>query len=149
MTVARAAQAGGLLVGARSGRAVVVGIGVNVDLRRRRAAGGSGHVDPTRGRRCGPGSPRRRRARAPPPGYLLWQLASGDARRAGTAEAYAERCVTIGREVRALLPGGMVVEGVASSVDDDGRLVLRLPDGATRVVSAGDIEHLHGREAPA
>ena len=74
--------------------------------------------------------------------YLLWQLASGDARRAGTAEAYADRCLTLGRSVRALLPGGIVVEAVAESLDEAGRLVLRTPDGATRVVSAGDVEHL-------
>ena len=50
--------------------------------------------------------------------------------------------MTVGRTVRALLPGGEVVEGVAVSLDDDGRLVLRAVDGTTRLVSAGDVEHL-------
>jgi BirA family biotin operon repressor/biotin-[acetyl-CoA-carboxylase] ligase len=74
--------------------------------------------------------------------YLRWQLAGGDARRSGTEGAYVEHCLTIGREVRALLPGGSVVEGTAYAVDGTGRLVLRLGDGSTRTVSAGDIEHL-------
>jgi BirA family biotin operon repressor/biotin-[acetyl-CoA-carboxylase] ligase len=126
----------------RVGPAVVVGIGLNVDL----AADELPVARATSTRLEGADVSRellvvdvldhlRRR-------YLHWQLASGDARRAGTAEAYAERCVTLGRRVRALLPGGAVVEGMATAVDDDGRLVLRLRDGASRVVSAGDLEHL-------
>ena len=132
---------GGLLV-ERVGPAVVVGIGLNVDL----TADELPVPRATSTRLEGADVSRellvvdvldhlRRR-------YLLWQLASGDARRAGIAQAYAERCVTLGRDVRALLPGGTVVEGVASALDDDGRLVLRPADGATRVVSAGDVEHL-------
>jgi BirA family biotin operon repressor/biotin-[acetyl-CoA-carboxylase] ligase len=132
---------GGLLV-ERVGPAVVVGIGLNVDL----TADELPVPRATSTRLEGADVSRellvvdvldhlRRR-------YLLWQLASGDARRAGIAEAYAERCVTLGRGVRALLPGDTVVEGVASALDDDGRLVLRLGDGTTRVMSAGDVEHL-------
>jgi BirA family transcriptional regulator, biotin operon repressor / biotin---[acetyl-CoA-carboxylase] ligase len=132
---------GGLLV-ERVGGAVVVGIGLNVDL----TAEELPVARATSTRLEGVMVSRevlvvdvldhlRRR-------YLTWQLASGDARRAGTAEAYVERCLTLGRTVRALLPGGVVVEGVATGIDDDGRLVLSLGDGSTRVVSAGDVEHL-------
>jgi BirA family biotin operon repressor/biotin-[acetyl-CoA-carboxylase] ligase len=132
---------GGLLA-ERVGAAVVVGIGLNVDL----DADELPVPRATSTRLEGATVSRevlvvdvldhlRRR-------YLHWQLASGDARRAGTLEAYTERCLTLGRTVRALLPGGVVVEAVAESVDDHGRLVLRTPDGATRVVSAGDVEHL-------
>ena len=139
---------GGLLV-ERVGSAVVVGLGLNVDLGADELPVGRATstrlegVEASRELLVVAVLEHLRR------GYLLWQLAAGDARRAGTAEAYAERCVTVGREVRALLPGGTVVEGTASSVDDDGRLVLRLADGSARVVSAGDIEHLRGGEAPA
>ena len=132
---------GGLLV-ERVGGAVVVGIGLNVDL----DADELPVPRATSTRLEGATVSRellvvdvldhlRRR-------YLHWQLASGDARRAGTAEVYAARCLTLGRSVRALLPGGVVVEAVAESLDDAGRLVLRTPDGSTRVVSAGDVEHL-------
>jgi BirA family biotin operon repressor/biotin-[acetyl-CoA-carboxylase] ligase len=132
---------GGLLV-ERVGAAVVVGIGLNVDLTAdelpvpRATSTRLEGVDVGRELLVVDVLDHLRRR------YLHWQLASGDARRAGTAEAYAERCLTLGREVRALLPGGAVAEGRASAIDDDGRLVLRLADGSTRAVSAGDVEHL-------
>ncbi|GAB2671291.1 biotin--[acetyl-CoA-carboxylase] ligase [Nocardia goodfellowii] len=51
--------------------------------------------------------------------------------------AYRERCATIGAEVRAELPGGEVLTGVAGGVDDHGRLMI-----GDRAVSAGDVTHL-------
>lgn len=51
---------------------------------------------------------------------------------------YRRRCVTIGRDVRALLPGGDVIEGTAVDVDASGALVF--DDG--RVVSSADVVHL-------
>lgn len=74
--------------------------------------------------------------------YAGWQGATGDAARSGLAAAYAERCLTLGRDVRAQLPGHRVVEGTAVDIDDQGRLVLRLGDGTAFPVSAGDVEHL-------
>jgi BirA family biotin operon repressor/biotin-[acetyl-CoA-carboxylase] ligase len=55
--------------------------------------------------------------------------------------SYRERCVTLGRRVRAELPGGTAVEGVAVRVDDTGALVLRT-DGVERTVNAGDVVHV-------
>ena len=49
---------------------------------------------------------------------------------------YRDRCSTLGRPVRAELPGE-TVEGVAREVDDEGRLVV---DG--RKITAGDVVHL-------
>jgi BirA family biotin operon repressor/biotin-[acetyl-CoA-carboxylase] ligase len=66
---------------------------------------------------------------------VLRQLSAVLADPSGPA-AYRELCSTIGRRVRIELPGG-AVEGVAESVDDDGRLVL---DG--RAYGAGDVVHL-------
>ncbi|WP_408637755.1 biotin--[acetyl-CoA-carboxylase] ligase [Nocardia bovistercoris] len=51
--------------------------------------------------------------------------------------AYRERCATLGAEVRAELPGGEVLTGVASDVDEHGRLVI-----GDRALSAGDVTHL-------
>jgi BirA family biotin operon repressor/biotin-[acetyl-CoA-carboxylase] ligase len=51
--------------------------------------------------------------------------------------AYRERCSTVGRSVRVELPAGTAVEGVAETVDDDGRLVV---DGTP--YAAGDVVHL-------
>jgi BirA family biotin operon repressor/biotin-[acetyl-CoA-carboxylase] ligase len=56
--------------------------------------------------------------------------------------AYREACTTIGRRVAVALPDGRSVEGVATTVDADGRLVVREDDGADRAWSAGDVVHL-------
>lgn len=56
------------------------------------------------------------------------------------AAAYRDRCATIGLDVRAELPGGKVVTGVATGIDDTGRLLI----GDT-AVSAGDVSHLRGQ----
>ena len=55
--------------------------------------------------------------------------------------AYRERCVTLGRRVRADLPGGQSLEGTAVRVSDDGSLVVAA-DGGERVISAGDVVHV-------
>ncbi|MFH5229419.1 biotin--[acetyl-CoA-carboxylase] ligase [Antrihabitans spumae] len=57
------------------------------------------------------------------------------------ADAYRERCATIGAQVRAELPGGDRIEGTATDVDANGRLII---DG--RAVSAGDVTHLRPLE---
>ena len=54
---------------------------------------------------------------------------------------YLRWCATIGREVRAELPGGAVLTGTATDVDDAGRLVLRTPAGLVPV-GAGDVVHV-------
>jgi BirA family biotin operon repressor/biotin-[acetyl-CoA-carboxylase] ligase len=132
---------GGILV-ERVERALVVGIGVNVDLRAVEVPVARATSTFLEGVHVG-------RERlvvdvlvALRRHYLRWQLASGDARRSGLADAYTGRCITLGREVRALLPGDRVEEGRAYALDDEGRLLLRRPDGGTHPVSAGDIEHL-------
>jgi BirA family biotin operon repressor/biotin-[acetyl-CoA-carboxylase] ligase len=68
-----------------------------------------------------------------------WQAAGGaDAELIGQ---YRARSVTIGSQVRAILPGGRDVVGVARSIDEQGR--LHIDSGGDEVaVSAGDIEHL-------
>lgn len=59
------------------------------------------------------------------------------------AGAYRSRCSTIGRRVRAVLPGDTELHGDAVDIDDYGRIVIR-PDGDGEPVSiaAGDITHL-------
>lgn len=74
--------------------------------------------------------------------YLRWLDADGDAVACGVADAVRESCLTLGRPVRVGLPGGSSVTGTADGLDDAGRLLLLLPSGGTRVVAAGDVEHL-------
>ncbi|WP_280432855.1 biotin--[acetyl-CoA-carboxylase] ligase [Nocardia brasiliensis] len=56
---------------------------------------------------------------------------------ADLAAAYRERCATLGKQVRAELPGGQTLTGVATDIDDAGRLLI-----GDRPVSAGDVTHL-------
>jgi BirA family biotin operon repressor/biotin-[acetyl-CoA-carboxylase] ligase len=51
-------------------------------------------------------------------------------------DRYRRRCTTLARRVRVMLPGG-ALDGLATDVDDSGRLVV---DG--RPIAAGDVVHL-------
>lgn len=62
--------------------------------------------------------------------------------RAGWPAAVGAVCATIGEQVRALLPGGGVLEGEAIGLAPSGGLLLRDQHGGRHVVLAGDIEHL-------
>jgi BirA family biotin operon repressor/biotin-[acetyl-CoA-carboxylase] ligase len=67
--------------------------------------------------------------------YTRW-LAGDDLR----AE-YAARCSSVGRLVRVQLTASEFVEGEATGVDDDGRLLVTVA-GHPRAFSAGDVVHL-------
>ena len=54
---------------------------------------------------------------------------------------YLRWCVTIGREVRVELPGGALLTGTATDVDEAGRLAVRTGPGST-LVGAGDVVHV-------
>jgi BirA family biotin operon repressor/biotin-[acetyl-CoA-carboxylase] ligase len=69
-----------------------------------------------------------------------------DWRQAGTGSSklivdYRARSATIGSPVRATLPGGGCIVGLARDVDDQGRLVIDV-DGQPVAISAGDVVHL-------
>lgn len=72
-----------------------------------------------------------------------WRAAGGaDAQ---LAADYRARSLTLGSRVRAELPGGQVILGIARDIDDQGRLCLETWEGdvsRTVVVSAGDVVHL-------
>lgn len=50
--------------------------------------------------------------------------------------------LTIGEPVRAHLPGGQVLDGVAHRFAEDGSLVIETEDGQLTALSAGDVVHL-------
>lgn len=54
---------------------------------------------------------------------------------------YLEACVTLGLTVRAELPAGRELTGVAAGVDDSGRLLVDPGTGAV-AIAAGDVVHL-------
>src|SRR5271157_4709970 len=74
--------------------------------------------------------------------YQAWCRAAGDPERCGLRTAYTQLSGTIGRRVRAELPGGQVLSGPAVGVDPDGRLLVRTSSGTVVPVAAGDVVHL-------
>jgi BirA family biotin operon repressor/biotin-[acetyl-CoA-carboxylase] ligase len=74
--------------------------------------------------------------------YTRWSDAGGDAQAAGLRDAYIRACVTLGREVRAELPGDRVVIGRASGVDRGGALLVTTADQVETPIGAGDVVHL-------
>ncbi|WLQ35910.1 biotin--[acetyl-CoA-carboxylase] ligase [Streptomyces castrisilvae] len=137
-------KTGGILA-ERAGDGVVIGIGLNVSLRADElpaptaaSLGLAGAVSTDRETLL------RGVLRSLEHWYGLWRDADGDAAASGLQEAYAAGCATLGRTVRAQLPGDRTLTGEAVAVDGDGRLVLSTGDGLREPVSAGDIVHLRG-----
>ncbi|MGW4237042.1 biotin--[acetyl-CoA-carboxylase] ligase [Streptomyces sp. NPDC004749] len=76
--------------------------------------------------------------------YERWREAAGDPAASRLQEAYVAGCATLGRTVRAQLPGDRELVGEAAAVDGDGRLVVRTADGTRHPVGAGDVVHVRG-----
>jgi BirA family biotin operon repressor/biotin-[acetyl-CoA-carboxylase] ligase len=75
--------------------------------------------------------------------YLAWRDANGDPEASGLRQRYTELSGTIGRHVRAELPGGQALSGPAVGVDADGRLLVGSSTGTGTVsVAAADVVHL-------
>lgn len=137
-------KAGGILA-ERAGDGVVIGIGLNVTLRAAELPA------PTAGSLALAGAVSTDREtllrgvlRSLEHWYGRWRQADGDAAAGGLQEAYAAGCATLGRTVRAQLPGDRTLTGEAVAIDGDGRLVLATDEGRREPLSAGDIVHLRG-----
>ncbi|MCI3932722.1 biotin--[acetyl-CoA-carboxylase] ligase [Streptomyces sp. AN091965] len=138
-------KAGGILAERAGATGVVVGIGINVTLRAAELpvphAGSlalAGAVSTDR-------DPLLRAVlRSLERWYGDWRAAGGDPAACGLQEAYAAGCATLGRAVRAELPGGRAVSGEAVAVDGDGRLVLATEAGVRQPIAAGDVVHVRG-----
>jgi BirA family biotin operon repressor/biotin-[acetyl-CoA-carboxylase] ligase len=136
-------KAGGILAERAGEDGVVVGVGINVTLREDElpvpAAGSlalAGAVSTDRDPLL------RGMLRALEDWYGRWRAAAGDPTVSGLQETYAAGCATLGRTVRAELPGDRSITGEAVAVDGDGRLVIATENGVQEPVGAGDIVHL-------
>ncbi|MFC7868528.1 biotin--[acetyl-CoA-carboxylase] ligase [Streptomyces murinus] len=135
-------KAGGILLERAGEDGVVIGFGLNVSLRAEElpvARAGSlllaGAVNTDR-------DPLLRAVlRSLEDWYGRWRAVLGDPAECGLQEAYAAGCATLGRTVRAELPGDRALTGEAVAVDGDGRLVIATAEGV-QPVGAGDIVHL-------
>ncbi|MCX4548630.1 biotin--[acetyl-CoA-carboxylase] ligase [Streptomyces sp. NBC_01387] len=135
-------KAGGILAERAGDDAVVVGMGLNVSLREDELP------VPTAGSLALAGAVSTDRdpllravLRSLEQWYGDWRAAGGDPRDSRLQEAYTAGCATLGRKVRAELPGDTELVGEAVAVDGDGRLVVAGEDGM-QAVGAGDIVHL-------
>ncbi|MGW1589565.1 biotin--[acetyl-CoA-carboxylase] ligase [Streptomyces sp. NPDC002386] len=136
-------KTGGILAERAGDDGVVIGVGINVSLRAQELpvpqAGSlalAGAVGTDR-------DPLLRGVlRSLEDWYGRWRSAGGDPAVSGLQETYAAGCATLGRTVRAELPGDRSVVGEAIAVDGDGRLVIATETGVREPVGAGDIVHL-------
>ncbi|MFG3287156.1 biotin--[acetyl-CoA-carboxylase] ligase [Streptomyces sp. NPDC048111] len=136
-------KAGGILAERAGADGVVVGIGLNVTLRADELpVPGAGSLALAGAVSTDRDTLLRAVLRSLEQWYGTWRGAGGDPAASGLQEAYAAGCATLGRAVRAELPGGQSVRGEAVALDGDGRLVLATAEGERRPVAAGDIVHL-------
>ncbi|MGC9535508.1 biotin--[acetyl-CoA-carboxylase] ligase [Streptomyces sp. UG1] len=136
-------KTGGILAERAGDAGVVIGVGINVTLRENELpvpqagslalAGAAGtDRDPLL----------RGVLRSLEDWYGRWRAAAGDPLVSGLQETYAAGCATLGKVVRAELPGDRAITGEAVAIDGDGRLVLATEEGVQEPVGAGDIVHL-------
>ena len=129
---------GGILA-ERVGGAVVVGFGLNVSAVAAELPGPAATSLAVEGAVCTDRDPVLRAVlRRLADRVTAWDTPGGDP---GLAREYADRCASLGRTVRAELPGRGVVTGVAEALDEAGRLGVRTATGL-EYVGAGDVVHL-------
>ncbi|GAB3357376.1 biotin--[acetyl-CoA-carboxylase] ligase [Modestobacter lapidis] len=73
--------------------------------------------------------------------YLRWVQVLGDPVSSGLAGDYLAWCSTVGSTVTVTMPDGSTLDGVAAAVDWDGRLVVHGPAGPVELAS-GDVTHV-------
>ncbi|MGW6531871.1 biotin--[acetyl-CoA-carboxylase] ligase [Streptomyces venezuelae] len=139
-------KAGGILAeraGSAAGGGIVVGVGLNVTLREDELPVPTAGSLALAGAKVTDRDPLLRAVlRSLEHWYVTWRDASGDPTSTRLQETYAAGCATLGRQVRAELPGDRSLEGEAVALDTDGRLILATEEGVQHPVSAADIIHL-------
>ncbi|MFI9764965.1 biotin--[acetyl-CoA-carboxylase] ligase [Streptomyces sp. NPDC051963] len=136
-------KAGGILAERAGAAGVVVGVGINVTLREDELpVPGAGSLALAGAVSTDRDPLLRAVLRSLEEWYGRWRSAGGDPAASGLQETYAAGCATLGRKVRAELPGDRSVTGEAVAIDGDGRLVLAAAEGVQEPVGAGDIVHL-------
>ncbi|QKW06604.1 biotin--[acetyl-CoA-carboxylase] ligase [Streptomyces sp. NA04227] len=136
-------KTGGILAERAGTGAVVIGIGLNVSLRTDELpVPGAGSLALAGAKNADRDILLRAILRSLEQWYGDWREAGGDPAVSGIQETYAAGCATLGRRVRAELPGGGEIIGEAVAIDGDGRLVLATEEGVQEPVAAGDIVHL-------
>ena len=133
-------KAAGVLTETLDDGAVVVGIGLNVDWRgvdRPRELRGSTSLTEAMGWDLDRWDVLATMLTAFDARYRHWHLQPH-----GFLSDYVHRCSTIGSMIRVRLLTGEVISGRGADVTRTGALVIGLPYGRERTVTAGDVEHV-------
>jgi BirA family biotin operon repressor/biotin-[acetyl-CoA-carboxylase] ligase len=136
-------KAGGILAEVvPGGRAVVVGIGLNVTLRPDELPVPHATSLAIEQAACTDRDPLLRALLRAMDGELRrWCAHAGDPVACGLREAYRQCCATLGEQVRVELPGQPELTGTAVDIDTDGQLVV-LSEDRRRALAAGDVIHV-------
>ena len=129
------------ILAATSGRAVVVGVGLNVSTTADELPGTGTSLALVRGGPVDRAAVLLAFLRSFESRYLRWVQVLGDPVSSGLAGDYLAWCSTVGTSVTVTLPDGSTLDGVAEAVDWDGRLVVRSPAGRVEL-SSGDVRHV-------
>jgi BirA family transcriptional regulator, biotin operon repressor / biotin---[acetyl-CoA-carboxylase] ligase len=124
-----------------AGRAVVVGVGLNVSTRADELPSTGTSLVQVLGAPVDRGPVLLAFLRAFERRYLAWVEFLGDPIASRIASDYLSWCATVGTEVVVTMPDGSILEGRAEAVDWDGRLVVRTPEGPVELAS-GDVRHV-------
>jgi BirA family transcriptional regulator, biotin operon repressor / biotin---[acetyl-CoA-carboxylase] ligase len=119
---------------------IVVGVGLNITL----SAEDAGNPSATSLLDVGVSTPDRNRLvtlllRELGIRFEEWRASGGPGPR--LIADYRKHCITIDSRVRAVLPGGHEVVGIARSIDEQGRLCVET-DGDSVSIAAGDVTHI-------
>lgn len=74
--------------------------------------------------------------------YRQWCAVSGDGEAISLSRDISRSCLTLGAQIRAHLPGDVMVTGQATELTADGALVVQQDSGKSLVVNAGDVVHV-------
>lgn len=136
-------KAGGILAERAGDDGVVIGVGINVSLRADELPVPQAGSLALAGALGTDRDPLLRAVlRSLEDWYGRWRAVRGDPSACRLQETYTAGCATLGRVVRAELPGDRSVVGEAVALDGDGRLIIATEDGVQEPVGAGDIVHL-------
>jgi BirA family biotin operon repressor/biotin-[acetyl-CoA-carboxylase] ligase len=136
-------KAGGILAERTGQDGIVVGTGLNVTLRADELpVPGAGSLALAGAKGTDRDPLLRAVLRSLADWYDQWRAVGGDPDASRLRQTYAAGCATLGRAVRAELPGGRELSGTAVGIDDDGRLVIAAQDGWEEAVGSGDVVHV-------
>lgn len=130
------------LLAERRDSAVIVGVGINVNLAKRQLPVPAATALNLEGLDAGRGEVLAEVIAAWQRRWADLIAADGDVEAVGLRDEYRGSCISVGRRVRVDVPSGEPIVGQAVDIDSDGHLVVDA-SGTRVLVSAGDVHHLY------